>query len=846
MQLFASPSTKHYASKIYGIASRPKVLLFKEDENLFYRSGFLVMLKPLQIPLMHPFTSVFSAPYKVTFNVQLFDDKGLGSFVTYFFIDTDLSDCPKKNYNSFLASSLKEHVQHLDLLRKNIAIKNLDTKVLSANQALDFSFSDIPKSVKKYAYKLEFEKEVIFLRKAMFSHPSMKQIDYEPPAFLPTAEILLGTSLYQKPIGVTSHVLFLTGQKERRRSIITTLLNHFTKQDDYHIVIVDFGLNLTPDKLFFREFQFEDILFDPFSFKETFTEAQRSLLVSHLSFIGRSILRLNERQIGLLEDKLSAYVEQENTYSWSSFMKFSEDEASDDLLTNPAGIASFTKDTVSTDFTSTLKTVDDPLKSLDRESLQNKLRYLDRLFTSAHKTSLPDIFFKNHLDIFTIATAPDLKSLAFYLCNLFYCLHEKTYKQFKFMFLNIDTILFDKFTEIDMSWLHPDIKNSLFDANHIDLVKKLFNQIETRIYTSFNSSTQSTLIPKFTRERIEQLQDLQKYSVLESPLFQQPEYFKLVPEEVPVQLDLPPIKVFMVVAKLVFSRIVDYSYRVLVTRFDMNRHLLKQVQAYGYLQKHSRNYVVTNRALELKKAITDFIAYQPALSVEETNTLVAFSDPVKYNPFRQSIFSFEGNIDHLCTRYLAHQLTTGTRLNYFLVYHFLSFKQHKIDEQKLLYYLILAVQLQQAPKEVEQPKIDFTTNTTSDSPVPEPVDKLYPVPEEPEQQAIPTSKLDINHEYFATRSDQEEPSLSREEPVHQTTQVGTPKIAFTFPEHIQEAVDTINRRIQSVLPNSNFSFPHHPLFLIMKSLNQDTIDLINIDLQNLSNETIEDTKITSD
>ena len=32
----------------------------------------------------------------------------------------------------------------------------------------------------------------------------------------------------------------------------------------------------------------------------------------------------------------------------------------------------------------------------------------------------------------------------------------------------------------------------------------------------------------------------------------------------------------------------------------------------------------------------------------------------------------------------------------------------------------------------------------------------------------------------------------------------------------------------------------------MKSLDQDTIDLINIDLQNLSNETTEESKIASD
>ena len=156
MLSFSSDSTKTFQTKVFSLNGHGKILLFKEDQLLFYRSGLLVTVRPLQLPSLFPLNDLIHHPSKVSLKVPVFKHNKIDSFLAIFVLDTDLSDCPKQNFDPFLKSSLKFHVQQLDLLRKNISLKDYECRVLSINLLVDFSFGSVSRSLKNFGYSLEF------------------------------------------------------------------------------------------------------------------------------------------------------------------------------------------------------------------------------------------------------------------------------------------------------------------------------------------------------------------------------------------------------------------------------------------------------------------------------------------------------------------------------------------------------------------------------------------------------------------------------------------------------------------------------------------------------------------
>ena len=130
MSSFQLGQAETFKFKIFSFTSQRGLLLFKDKDKLYYRSGLLVFARPLQIPLLFPFNNLFDAPNQVTFGTPIFQIKDDVAFLLFFFLDTDLSECPRSNYDGFLKKSLKLHKHHLDLLRKAISIKDFDTTAL--------------------------------------------------------------------------------------------------------------------------------------------------------------------------------------------------------------------------------------------------------------------------------------------------------------------------------------------------------------------------------------------------------------------------------------------------------------------------------------------------------------------------------------------------------------------------------------------------------------------------------------------------------------------------------------------------------------------------------------------
>ena len=241
MSPFSLETATHFNFKVFSINSQRKVLLFKHAEELYYRSCVLVTVRPLQIPSLYPIIDLFSHPTKLILTTPIFKHHDLDSYLVFFFLDLDLSDCPRTNYDPYLKSSLKFHKQQLDLLLDHIALKDYKTKVLHHQQVLELSLGLLPKSVLKYAYSMTFQKEIDIFRNVLFSNNKITKLDYKRDSIIPSSKIVLGKSISNKDIGINSQSVFLTGHKVIRRSIVTRMVDFFTQQDDYHVVIFDFG-----------------------------------------------------------------------------------------------------------------------------------------------------------------------------------------------------------------------------------------------------------------------------------------------------------------------------------------------------------------------------------------------------------------------------------------------------------------------------------------------------------------------------------------------------------------------------------------------------------------------------
>ena len=821
---------KTFTRKIYSLASEPYVLLLKYNIKVTLRSAIVVGSKPLQIPSLFTIIDLFHNPLTISLNIPIFKDHDIDSYVCVFYLDLDVSDILQGNFNKNLKTSLKFHKEKFSLLQKIIAMKDLEIANLRYSELFSFMKNQSCKKIRRFTYPLESPKELELLKRLIFSNNKIKQINVKKESIVPETDIILGKTLSNKDIGVNSHVLFLTGKKDYRREIIKRILKYITDQEEYHTIIFDFGLNLLMDKTFYRQFLFNDICLDPFSFSDHFTKNQEKILTSHLGFIAKNILRLNDRQIVILEEKISSYFAIDSKYSLLSFLGFLTNEASDDLLNKPQGNVSFAMDaSTGNDYTTLLKNAQSPVKSNDLETVVTKIKFLTFLLDNSKSDSIFEMLKKNHLDIFVINTTPDQKALFFYLFNLFYTLNEQQFKNFKFFFLEIDSLLFDNFNDLDISWVHPNLRNSLFDSSEIFSVKKIFNQLETRIYTSFISNAPYSLLSQSTKENIDKLQFMHNFSLIESPNLQRVEFFKIIEKSDEFQFELPDIGVFKTLIPLIFNSEIQFSFETLFCLYDINRNILHQLLHENYLMRTKSLFMITENSTKLKKIIIDYLAYQPNPNNEENEFLVRISNQIEYNIFRQNEFLFKENIELICTRLLAMELKNSQKIDYFLLFQFLRFKQKLIDEKQLGYYLVLSMQYQPLDQNILLKQASQSTVMVHQDPNANSIkDYLVEVKSTLEETDLNQQKPELGHleTYIQSKSKVE---------VLSELMIDKNNLSYNeYPPNIKEIIDIINLKIHKELTDPKIKFPERPVFLIMKFLEKNTTDVLIDDLYRLN------------
>jgi hypothetical protein len=222
MSILSSLSDNKFTSQTYSIASQSKIILIKDNNKLFLRSAILAHSSPNQITSLFPIIDLFQHPSKITLNIKFLKSKKFDSFLSIFFLDLDLFDISKEKFNTTMKKSVQFHKQQFELLKKNIVLKDISVKLLSYKQISNFMDDNLSRIMKKFSYDLETDREKELFQKAIFSNNKIKQINYKRESVIPPTEIILGTTISNKEIGVNSHVLFLTGKKEFRRSIINS------------------------------------------------------------------------------------------------------------------------------------------------------------------------------------------------------------------------------------------------------------------------------------------------------------------------------------------------------------------------------------------------------------------------------------------------------------------------------------------------------------------------------------------------------------------------------------------------------------------------------------------------
>ena len=316
---------------------------------------------------------------------------------------------------------------------------------------------------------------------------------------------------------------------------------------------------------------------------------------------------------------------------------------------------------------------------------------------------------------------------------------------------------------------------------------------------------------------------MHNYSLIESPDFQRQEFFKITDTKEKESFELPAFDLFGPIIRLLFSSEVTLSFNKLFAIFEIDRNILSSLLKTNYLRKTSGSFMLTEKATKLKKVIIDFLSFHPSLSIEENDFLIKISNSEEYNVFLHTDFSFQLDTEVLCTRLLANQLLTPQNFNSFLLYWFLQFKLHSIDDKQLSFYLVVAMQ---TPAKI----IDIPQNTIV-------------------EQDIPSSESNQIQDYFSeiknVINEKDDSPQSGQVPIpNPQTQVNTKieKIIKTdsrsdirYPDDVKNIIDLINERVHTELTDLSINYPQRPIFLSMKFLNSDTIELINNDLNNLNN-----------
>ena len=204
------------------------------------------------------------------------------------------------------------------------------------------------------------------------------------------------------------------------------------------------------------------------------------------------------------------------------------------------------------------------------------------------------------------------------------------------------------------------------------------------------------------------------------------------------------------------------------------------------------------------------------LSLEENDFLIALSDPAQFNPFRKEDFSFSFDVDLLCTRLLANQFLDLTNLNTFLLFQYLAFKKHLITDKQLSYFLVASMQLVLAQK--TGLKLD-TSNVRA------------------------TEETVSMQDYFSDIKDalDESDTGSQNRTTAPTLVTGSKldRVAAmnkgSYHPTIQPLIDKINQTIETYLPDSHYTYPEMPIFLISKFLDKEVCELIEADVQEIYN-----------
>ena len=230
--------------------------------------------------------------------------------------------------------------------------------------------------------------------------------------------------------------------------------------------------------------------------------------------------------------------------------------------------------------------------------------------------------------------------------------------------------------------------------------------------------------------------------------------------------------------------------------------------------------MITEKSTSLKKYIIDYLSFQASLTLEENDFIIKISDPIAYNPLFNESFSFTENIELILTRLLANQLICG-RLNPFLLYYFLEFKQQHIDSIQLAKYLVIGIQIQNHSPITTQTNVFDSTQTVSQPEAESLQDYLSEIKNVISE--IPTG-THISHTGNITPKI-ELASKALNPPINSPTK---------YPQDVNTLVDQINSRVSAELTDSKLAFPYRPIFLAMKFLKTDTVDLLMEDLNHLN------------
>ena len=100
-------SNQKFSLTNYSIKSRKNILLIKDKDKLILRSGIIFTPKPIKISSLFPVVDLFQSPLKVTLDISLYTKSDSTYFYCIMFLDLDVTDCLREDFNVKLKHILK-------------------------------------------------------------------------------------------------------------------------------------------------------------------------------------------------------------------------------------------------------------------------------------------------------------------------------------------------------------------------------------------------------------------------------------------------------------------------------------------------------------------------------------------------------------------------------------------------------------------------------------------------------------------------------------------------------------------------------------------------------------------